>query len=88
MNAFGDQRVDDYFWLREKENPAVIDYLKAEFARFRLRRGHAAPLMRGLYYDAVWLRETLQTLGFHDVEIVIFPVRSSGQWHSFVLARK
>ncbi|HEY2627895.1 MAG TPA: hypothetical protein VGI57_02150, partial [Usitatibacter sp.] len=29
---FGDKRVDDYAWLREKENPAVIDYLKAENA--------------------------------------------------------
>ena len=30
MTLFGDKRVDDYFWLREKENPEVIDYLKAE----------------------------------------------------------
>ena len=29
---FGDQRVDDYFWLREKSAPDVIDYLKAENA--------------------------------------------------------
>jgi oligopeptidase B len=29
---FADKRVDDYAWLREKENPAVIDYLKAENA--------------------------------------------------------
>lgn len=27
---FGDKRVDDYFWLREKSAPEVIDYLKAE----------------------------------------------------------
>ena len=27
---FGDKRVDDYFWLREKTAPEVIDYLKAE----------------------------------------------------------
>ena len=27
---FGDKRVDDYFWLREKAAPDVIDYLKAE----------------------------------------------------------
>ena len=27
---FGDKRVDDYFWLREKSAPDVIDYLKAE----------------------------------------------------------
>jgi len=29
---FGDKRVDDYAWLREKDNPEVIDYLKAENA--------------------------------------------------------
>jgi len=29
---FGDRRVDNYFWLREKTNPEVIDYLKAENA--------------------------------------------------------
>src|SRR5438093_10813711 len=23
-------RIDDYFWLRERDNPKVIDYLKAE----------------------------------------------------------
>jgi oligopeptidase B len=32
MTKFGDTRVDDYFWLREKANPEVIDYLKAENA--------------------------------------------------------
>ena len=28
----GETRVDDYFWLREKNNPEVIEYLKAEDA--------------------------------------------------------
>src|SRR5437879_9062279 len=28
----GDRRVDHYAWLRHKENPEVIDYLKAENA--------------------------------------------------------
>ena len=28
----GDKRVDDYFWLREKSNPAVKAYLEAENA--------------------------------------------------------
>jgi oligopeptidase B len=32
FEKFGDKRVDDYFWLREKTNPAVIDYLKVENA--------------------------------------------------------
>jgi len=29
---FGSKRVDNYFWLKDKSNPAVIDYLKAENA--------------------------------------------------------
>jgi len=32
LTAFGDTRVDNYFWLRERENPEVIAYLEAENA--------------------------------------------------------
>src|SRR5216684_3114067 len=32
MVIHADKRVDDYYWLREKTNPEVIDYLKAENA--------------------------------------------------------
>jgi oligopeptidase B len=30
LTIHGDTRVDPYYWLNERENPAVIDYLKAE----------------------------------------------------------
>ena len=30
LTRFGDRRVDPYFWLREKSDPRVIDYLDAE----------------------------------------------------------
>jgi hypothetical protein len=32
LEAHGQTRVDDYYWLRERENPDVIAYLKAENA--------------------------------------------------------
>lgn len=32
FTAHGDTRIDDYYWLNERENPKVIDYLKAENA--------------------------------------------------------
>ena len=32
LEEHGDVRVDDYFWLRERENPEVISYLEAENA--------------------------------------------------------
>ncbi len=30
LTAFGVTRIDNYFWLRERENPQVIQYLEAE----------------------------------------------------------
>ena len=30
LEIHGDVRVDDYYWLRERDNPAVIEYLEAE----------------------------------------------------------
>ena len=32
LSKHGDKRVDDYAWLRSKQDPAVLDYLKAENA--------------------------------------------------------
>ncbi len=32
VEKFGDRRVDDYFWLRDKSNPEVTKYLTAENA--------------------------------------------------------
>ena len=32
FSNFGQTRIDDYYWLKDKNNPEVIDYLKAENA--------------------------------------------------------
>jgi oligopeptidase B len=32
LEAHGDIRIDDWFWLRDKDDPAVIDHLRAENA--------------------------------------------------------
>lgn len=32
IEKHGDERIDDYFWLREKNNPEVLEFLKAENA--------------------------------------------------------
>ena len=36
----GDVRVDHYFWLRERDNPAVLAYLEAENRSRRWRRSN------------------------------------------------
>ena len=32
MERHGDVRIDEYYWLNDRENPEVIDYLNAENA--------------------------------------------------------
>ncbi|MFV8753531.1 S9 family peptidase [Nannocystaceae bacterium ST9] len=40
----GDERVDDYYWLREREDPEVVAYLEAENAYTAAMTAHTAPL--------------------------------------------
>jgi oligopeptidase B len=62
LEAHGDVRVDNYYWLRERENPAVISYLEAENA----------------YMDAVMLEtEPLQAELFEEIKSRIKQTDSS-----------
>lgn len=47
----GDHRVDEYSWLRERSNPEVVAYLKAENAHARSVMAHTAGLQRRLYRE-------------------------------------
>ncbi|MBD2082140.1 S9 family peptidase [Leptolyngbya sp. FACHB-17] len=45
----GDERIDDYFWLRERDNPEVIAYLEAENAYTETIMQHTESLQADLY---------------------------------------
>lgn len=47
----GDDRVDPYFWLRDRENPAVMAYLEAENAYTQARMQHTEALQAALYTE-------------------------------------
>ena len=51
LEMFGDKRVDDYFWLREKSDAVVIDYLKAENAYAESVLGPMKGFQDTLYKD-------------------------------------
>src|ERR1044072_9108878 len=50
-NIHGVTLVDDYFWLREKTNPAVMAHLKAEDAYTESMLKFTAPLQEKLYNE-------------------------------------
>ena len=47
----GDRRVDDYYWLREKSDPEVIGYLKAENAYTDAMVKGSEPFQESLYKE-------------------------------------
>jgi oligopeptidase B len=50
-NIHGVTLVDDYFWMREKTNPAVLAHLQAEDAYTQAMMKHTAPLQEKLYNE-------------------------------------
>ena len=47
----GDERIDNYYWLNEKENPKVIDYLNAENDYFNKVTEHTAEFQEELFQE-------------------------------------
>jgi oligopeptidase B len=63
VSVHGDKRIDDYFWLREKDSPAVIDYLKAENAYTESVTAATKPLQDELYREMLGrIKETDQSV--------------------------
>jgi oligopeptidase B len=53
ITQHGETRVDNYFWLREKENPEVREYLEAENAWTAEQMRDTEPLQEQLYREIV-----------------------------------
>ncbi|SNR50242.1 oligopeptidase B [Lutibacter agarilyticus] len=51
LEMHGDVRIDNYYWLNEKENPKVIDYLNAENAYFDEVTAHTNELQEELFAE-------------------------------------
>lgn len=72
VTVHGDQRIDNYFWLREKQNPDVAAYLNAENA-------YTDAVMQGTeaFQDSLY-KEMLGHIKQTDVQV---PYREGGSWY-------
>ena len=68
----GETLVDNYFWLREKESPAVMEHLKAEDAYTEAIMKPTAALQDKLY------KEMLSHIKQTDVNV---PYRQDGYYY-------
>ena len=72
LTKFGDRRVDDYHWLRNKDSPEVIDYLNQE-NRYASEMMKPLEAFRGRLYD-----EMLARIQETDESV---PYRKNGYWY-------
>lgn len=47
----GDQRIDEYYWLRDRDNPEVIAYLEAENEYTKAQMAHTASFQEELFQE-------------------------------------
>ena len=53
LEKHGDVRVDNYYWLKEREDPEVVSYLEEENAYLDAVMKHTEPLQETLYEEIV-----------------------------------
>src|SRR4029077_13323515 len=51
FEKYGNVRTDDYYWLRERDNPEVIAYLKAENEHAEKEMAQARPSEEKLFEE-------------------------------------
>lgn len=51
ITTHGDTIVDNYFWMRERSNPGVIEYIEAENRHTEQRTKHTAGLQKKLFAE-------------------------------------
>jgi oligopeptidase B len=88
FEKFGDKRVDDYFWLREKSNPAVTEYLKAENAYTESVLGGLKGFQETLYKDMLSrIKETDENVPYRKGEYFYYSRTEMGKQYP-IYARK
>jgi hypothetical protein len=65
----------------------IADF-KATLNRRLINAGIFRPLMRRLAYPLDWLFSELDSIGFENVELATIALKSTGDPHTLVLARK
>jgi oligopeptidase B len=67
LTAHGDTRIDDYYWLNQRDNPEVIEYLEAENAYKEAIIGHTNDFQERLFNEIVGrIKQTDMSVPYKD----------------------
>lgn len=51
LKKHGDVRIDPYYWMNDRDNPAVMEYLKAENAYYKAMMAHTEAFQEALFLE-------------------------------------
>ena len=67
LTAHGHTRIDNYYWMNERDNPEVMEYLKAENAYTEAVMAHTKEFQKKLYDEIVGrIKETDMSVPYKD----------------------
>jgi oligopeptidase B len=76
----GDERVDPYYWMRDRQNPAVLAYLEAENAYTEAMMRHTEPLQAQLYEEMLSrIQETDLSVPYRDGDYFYYSRTEAGK---------
>ena len=89
ITVHGDTRVDDYFWLRDRGNPKVMEYLKAEEAYANAAMKPLDALQDVLFNEMVGhIKETDQSAPYRSGEYFYYSRTEQGKQYPIICRRK
>jgi len=85
----GDERIDPYFWMRDRQNPAVIAYLEAENAYTEATMQQTQPLQTTLYKEMLSrIQETDLSVPCRDGDYYYYSRTEAGQAYAIHCRKK
>ena len=89
VSVHGDQRIDNYFWLRDKPNPDVAAYLEAENAYTNAVMAGTEQLQESLYKELVsHVKETDTQVPYRDGDYFYYSRVEQGKQYPILCRKK
>ncbi|MCH8027307.1 MAG: S9 family peptidase [candidate division Zixibacteria bacterium] len=87
--SFGDIRIDNYFWLRQRGDSAVIAYLKEENAYTKAMMKHTESLQEDLYEELLGrIKETDEDVPVKEGDYFYYSRTEEGQQYKIYCRKK
>ncbi|MHC2991023.1 protease 2, partial [Pontibacter sp. HJ8] len=89
LTAHGDTRIDNYYWMNERENPEVIAYLNAENAYTKQVMADTEPLQDKLFKEIVGrIKQTDESVPYEKNGYFYYTRFESGKEYPIFARRK